>query len=269
LPSTYLIDAINHKAMLTPATISDYAGQDGLNPPERVLLARVSAEMKGQPILDIGVGGGRTTRHLLSISTDYTGIDYSDGMIAVCRRKFHGVKFLLMDARDMGAFAERSFGLVVFSCNGLGMVSHEDRLTILREVHRVLRPGGIFLFDSHNQRCAHHDAGMVFPELEVRLNASPAQLARRFARFAYDSVVRLRNYRRLSKQDVRLPEYSIINDRCHNYSVMLYYVNLQQQRAQLASIGFQRNAEAYDLDGNRIPDGGDTTDSSIMYLVRK
>jgi hypothetical protein len=42
-----------------------------------------------------------------------------------------------------------------------------------------------------------------------------------------------------------------------------------QQRQQLETLGFQENADAYDLDGHRIPDDGDMSDSSIMYLARK
>jgi len=225
--------------------------------------------MKEQPILDIGVGGGRTTSHLLRLSTDYTGIDYSDLMLARCRKKYPGVRFLLMDARDMADFPSQSFALVVFSCNGLGMVSHQDRLKILGEVHRVMRPGGVFLVNAHNQNCPDHNVGMVLPDVQLPPNASFVRIARDLMRAAYLTGIRLWNYRRLSKQEIRLPEYSIINDRCHNYSVMLYYISLRNQRLQLARAGFQKDAEAYDLDGNPIPPGGDVTCSSIMYLARK
>ena len=269
MPVTDLVDRVNRKAMRSGEVVKAYSRWNELSAPERVLFERVSAEMKGQPILDIGVGGGRTTPGLLSISKDYTAIDNSDVMLATCRERFPGVKFLLMDARDMTAFDAQSFALVTFACNGIGMVNQEDRLKILREAYRVMRPGGIFLFSSHNRNCPDHDAGMVLPEFEMLPNTSLWKLAGDLAQFAYRASVRRRNYRRLSKQDIRTREYSIINDRCHDYSVMMYYITLQNQRLQLESIGFQRNAEAYDLDGHRIPDDGDTTGSSIMYLARK
>ena len=169
----------------------------------------------------------------------------------------------------MAAFDVQSFALVTFACNGLGMVNQEDRLKILREVYHVMQPGGIFLFSSHNQHCPDHDAGMVLPEFQLLPNTSLPKLARDFVQFAYRTWVSWRNYRRLSKYDIRTPEYSIINDRCHDYSVMTYYINLRNQRLQLESLGFQKDAEAYDLDGHRIPEDGDTTGSSIMYLARK
>ena len=43
----------------------------------------------------------------------------------------------------------------------------------------------------------------------------------------------------------------------------------QSQRLRLESVGFEQDAEAYHLDGNHIPPGGEVTGSLIMYLVRK
>lgn len=263
------IDDINHRAMLSAKAVTEYSWQDQLSPPERVLVDRLSAEMKDQPILDMGVGGGRTTAHLLAVSKDYTGIDYSDGMLGTCQRKHPGVKFLLMDARDMAAFPTGSFALALFSCNGIGMVSHADRLKILAEVHRVLRPGGAFLVSSHNTNCPDHDAGLALPEFPTVSMTKPVRAAKALLRYALDSGLRVRNYRRLSKQEIRVPDYSIINDRSQDYGVMLHYISLRKQREQLASVGFAPNAEAYDLHGNQIRDGADTSDSSIMYLARK
>ena len=90
LETTDSVDRINRKAMRSGEAVAAYSRWNELSAPERVLFERVAAEMKGQPILDIGVGGGRTTPPLLSISKDYTGIDYSDGMLAACREKFPG-----------------------------------------------------------------------------------------------------------------------------------------------------------------------------------
>jgi ubiquinone/menaquinone biosynthesis C-methylase UbiE len=95
------IDAINRKAMRSREAIEVYAHWNELSTPERLLFARVSNEMRNQPILDVGVGGGRTTAPLLSISRDYTGIDYTEKMLATCRLRFTGVKFLITDSSNM------------------------------------------------------------------------------------------------------------------------------------------------------------------------
>jgi hypothetical protein len=64
---------------------------------------------------------------------------------------------------------------------------------------------------------------------------------------AVPTTARARSYRRstfpriprgFSRHDVRLPDYSIINDRCHHYTIMLYYISLENQRKQLEAAGF-------------------------------
>jgi hypothetical protein len=154
---------------------------------------------------------------------------------------------------------------VVFSCNGIGMVDHPGRLRILAEVQRVLRPGGAFLFSAHNRRCSDHDAGFRFPRFDWC--ADPLRLAVRGARFVSSTIARVRNRRRHLPEEQRLADYSIVNDVCHDYGTLLYYIDLASQRRQLVAAGFRPDAIAFDLAGREIED--DTLDSSILFLVRK
>ena len=262
------IDDVNIRAMRSSAAVKQYAWQDVLTPPERASLDKVAEHARGKPILDIGVGGGRTVSALREVSEDYCGIDYSPEMLAVCTKRFPGVRFMQADARCLTAIQDSSIFLVMFSCNGIGMVSHVDRLQILREVYRILTPDGVFLFSTHNQNCPDHTAGFQFPEFKFSLNS--ARLAVRTARFARDTAIRIRNRQRLGGLNKRCAEYSIINDVCHDYSVMLYYISLANQRRQLEAIGFQANAEAYDRNGQLITtDGANHTESSIAFVARK
>jgi ubiquinone/menaquinone biosynthesis C-methylase UbiE len=112
----------------------------------------------GMAILDLGVGGGRTTPYLSEIASHYVGLDYSAEMIEVCRAKFPDLQFVVADASDLSSFLDGSFDAVVFSFNGLGHLSpDEKRLQCLRECRRVLKPGGIFIFSSHNPRALFID----------------------------------------------------------------------------------------------------------------
>ena len=54
-------------------------------------------------------------------------------MVTACRARYPGVRFLLADARELSAFSDGSFFLVLFSLNGLGMVL---------ELHSLFRPAG-------------------------------------------------------------------------------------------------------------------------------
>jgi ubiquinone/menaquinone biosynthesis C-methylase UbiE len=93
-------------------------------------------------ILDIGIGGGRTTAILRKYTNDYTGIDCVDSMVAMAQKSQPGVRLRTMDARDMSYFPDERFDLVFFSYNGLDAVHCAGRSQILSEVARLL--GGIW-----------------------------------------------------------------------------------------------------------------------------
>jgi SAM-dependent methyltransferase len=108
---------------------------------------------RGDAVLDLGVGGGRTTPWLSAMASHYVGVDYAQSMVAVCKRKFPDLEFLHADACDLGAFADGSFDAVVFSFNGIDYIScDEARARCLAETRRVLRPGGRLIFSSHNAK---------------------------------------------------------------------------------------------------------------------
>lgn len=259
------IDSINLRTMTDASVVAHYARPWGLSPAEEATFERVAAQARGRPVLDIGVGGGRTVEPLLRISNDYLGIDYSPQMVQACRRRFPGVRFEHADARAMTQLADGSIFLAVFSCNGIGMVPHADRLRILAEVYRVLQPGGLFVFSTHNRNSPEYGRGFRFPSLQW--SANPARLLVRAARFCRETVRRVRNRRRFRPHEVRTDDYAVINDVCHDYGTMLYYVTLARQRRQLVDAGFEPDAEAFDLDGARID--GDTAHDSIALIARK
>jgi ubiquinone/menaquinone biosynthesis C-methylase UbiE len=101
-------------------------------------------------VLDIGCGGGRTTSHLAQNGYRVTGIDLSKNLLHSAKQAAPQVAFLAMDAGHLG-LPEAAFDAVIFSHNGLDcVVPVQRRLQVLREMYRVVRPGGRCYLSSHN-----------------------------------------------------------------------------------------------------------------------
>ncbi len=130
--------------------IYEYAASTELQPPEKAILDILRDHLPQMKMLDIGVGGGRTTVHFAQAAEEYWGIDYSEEMIRACRKRFRDasskVKFAVCDARAMNICPDSFFSLILFSYNGIDYISHEDRFRVFKEVQRVGSAGGLFCF---------------------------------------------------------------------------------------------------------------------------
>src|SRR5579884_2795938 len=150
------VDAVNQATWARFA--DDFAVEGWSDPGELAALLLVADAVRGAPILDLGVGGGRTYPLLRLLSSDYVGIDYSPPMVELCRRRHPDADVRLGDARDLSDIPDESCGLVVYSSNGIDAVDHDDRQRVIRAVCRVLRPGGMFLFSTLNKEGPLFDA---------------------------------------------------------------------------------------------------------------
>jgi len=263
MSSNIFVDSINHETMRS--AVLEYRQTDDLEIHERAALSTIIEQVRNKRILDIGIGAGRTVTGLREISDDYVGIDYVREMVDHCRGRFPGVRFEHVDARSMERFTDGSFDLIVFACNGICMVDHPGRLQILREVHRLLAPGGFFFFSTSNLNDPRRDRFLELPGLDPTLN--PVKAAVRGVRFVGQTAYRLYNRVRFRHQQVRTAEYEILNGKSHHYRTMIYFISLEQQRRQLVDTGFQPDAVAFDLSGRVIED--DSRDGTISLIARK
>lgn len=139
--------------------VAHYERAEGLVPPERHVFSRYVRD--GMDILDIGVGGGRTTAFLAPRAKRYLGLDYVESMVAVCRAKFPQFDFAHGDATDLSFLPDGSFDFTIFSMNGIDCIpSDEGRIACLKEMRRVTRPGGWIVISSHNAKVL-----AVYPQL--------------------------------------------------------------------------------------------------------
>jgi len=87
-----------------------YATTNELTAAERVLFEKLRPTIAGKAILDIGIGTGRTTPFLASLTEDYTGVDYSPEMVQRAKELHPRANLLECDARDLSRFGPARFG---------------------------------------------------------------------------------------------------------------------------------------------------------------
>src|ERR1700682_1486958 len=83
-------DALNRAIYTAPKAYRHYRSET-LEPSEIACLLKYRTKIAGKPVLDIGLGGGRTTRYLAPLAARYEAIDYSPVMIDYMRRKQPGI----------------------------------------------------------------------------------------------------------------------------------------------------------------------------------
>lgn len=115
---------------------------------------RLLGAVAGKRVLDVGCGAGQTTRWLRDHGALPVGFDLSAGQLAYA----HGMPVVRADAERL-PFADASFDLACAAYGALPFVA--DSAAVMREVARVLRPGGRFVFSvTHPFRwCFPDDSG--------------------------------------------------------------------------------------------------------------
>ena len=145
------LDRVNQAGYGRPGAVEGMARKSGFTDEgEHAAYTRMAEEMRQRPILDLGVGGGRTVELLRALTHDYVGVDYLPAMVEAARARFPDADIRLGDARQLSDFADARFALVAFSNHGVDSIGHEDRQLALAEAWRVLAPGGVFWFSTLN-----------------------------------------------------------------------------------------------------------------------
>lgn len=128
-----------YETYLVPLIFAPYAAE---------LAGRLAAHAPAR-VLEIAAGTGVVTRALANIlptSTSIVATDLNEGMLEQARSlgTAHPVEWRQADAMDL-PFPEASFDAVI--CQ-FGVMFFPDKAKAFAEAHRVLQPGGLFVFNT-------------------------------------------------------------------------------------------------------------------------
>lgn len=220
-----------------------------LYPPEREIIIKFKPDWHKFRVLDIGCGTGRTSMTFAAIAKEYVGIDYSLGMINKCKsviREDTSTKLLYGDARNLSHLYGDQFDFILFSLNGIDSVSHEDRLTILSEVRKVVKPNGYFFFSTHSI--------FSFPYKKKSLKFNHHNILRsiyqcwKSTKFNYQLS---RHQKKLDQKVVLAKPWTILISGDHDFKMPIYLINPEYQVKQLFEQGFDV-VSVYDQKGKEV-----------------
>ncbi len=99
-------------------------------------------------VLEVGCGEGRGIPVLLNHSKSFTAVDKMEEVMADLQIKYPSGKFLSMNIPPLRELKDNSFDSVV----SFQVIEHiDDDVLYLKEIHRVLKPGGVALITTPNR----------------------------------------------------------------------------------------------------------------------
>jgi ubiquinone/menaquinone biosynthesis C-methylase UbiE len=229
-----------------------------LEKPEIAILYKYEDKIRHGRMLDIGVGTGRTTYYFSKIAGEYTGIDYVEGMIDAAKKSYPDINLEVCDVRNMARYPDSYYDFVLFSYNGLDYINHEDRLKALGEIKRVMKPGGVFLFSTHNLQ-------YVDKLFSFKISTDPIVTIYNIRKHL---LLRLKNN---SLKEIKNKNHATIIDEALNFKLQTYYIEPEEQIKQLTEIGF-KNIITYSVNDGfeiKLSDLKNNTESWIHYLAEK
>jgi 2-polyprenyl-6-hydroxyphenyl methylase/3-demethylubiquinone-9 3-methyltransferase len=117
----------------------------------RTLTDELGIDPDGKRLLDVGCGGGILAEEFASMGFDVTGVDQSEASVEAARKHalLSGLKIdYRLGSGERLPFGDASFDLVC-CCDVLEHIRDWD--AVIGEITRVLKPGGVFFYDTINR----------------------------------------------------------------------------------------------------------------------
>lgn len=105
--------------------------------------------INGDSVLDVGCGNGRLLQLFNDTHITYTGLDQSEGLISVAKKKFPDASFVVGNMTEL-PFPDESFDAVYCIAAFHHLPNDELRIKTLQEMKRVLKSGGVIVMMNWN-----------------------------------------------------------------------------------------------------------------------
>ena len=115
----------------------------------RELLPLIQYIRPGEKVLDLGCGNGRLFGVLKDKQVDYVGVDSAEKFVEIAQENYPEGKFQVASALNL-PFSDNYFDKVYSIAVFHHIPSEEFRLLFLKEVRRVVKPGGLLLLTVWN-----------------------------------------------------------------------------------------------------------------------
>lgn len=217
----------NNEVFNSNGLVRDYLSHDYFSAAEKKILQFVTREESCRTMLDLGVGGGRTTKFFAPFFDDYTGIDYSPNMIEACRSRFSEkpYRFMVDDATMLNNLCDNTFDFILFSFNGIDCVGLQQRHLVLQQVKRVARNNAWFAFSTHNTNNLKKLYSYQFPR-------NPLKYPREMHR-----LNKIKQHNQPYKE-IAMLDRVVINDVESDSILEIVYTKPQKQFMELKETGF-------------------------------
>ena len=105
--------------------------------------------ISGERVLDVGCGNGRFYQAMEDKKVDYFGVDSSEKLIKIAKKKYPQARFQVAEALNL-PFPQNFFDKVYSIAVLQHIPSQEFRLQFLGEARRVLKPNRLLILTAWN-----------------------------------------------------------------------------------------------------------------------
>lgn len=220
-------------------------------------------------VLEVGCGEGRGVAVLMEKAQHFTAIDKITEAIEALRKKFPNGTFISGNLPPLSGLNDNSYDSIV----SFQVIEHiKDDHLFLKEIHRILKPGGVALITTPNRKMS-----LTRNPWHIR-EYLPGELTK-IARLFFNDVVmkgitgneKIMNYYQENKQSVqRLARWDVFNLQYILPASILrvpYEILNRWNRNKLKSTNNSLVAEIHHTDYQVIDNAEDALD--LLLIVRK